>query len=140
MLGIILGIIGIIGAFFLTYLFGIPGGAVCLILGAVAVILGFRRRAKNEGRGGIGAIVIGSLAVIAAVAMSISSIKFMETIRDKAKESGVAPLFAQYTENTYLGITGVFLNIPQDEAKIKELMDELELLNKMEPTKTEETK
>ena len=77
--------------------------------------------------------MIGVLAIILAVVMTISSINTFTALRDKAKEhADIAPNFASYCENTTMGLMGILGNIPTDDASLDQLQREIEALQALE--------
>ena len=131
--GIVLGILGIVIALLMTLLFGVIAGAVAGILGIVAALLGYS--AHKRGNRGVGAIVAGVLALVLAVSLTFTSANLLKTMKDTAVSSGVAPHFAKYMDNPYLGIAGMAANAVEDmkgnETDVfKTLQGELEALNK----------
>lgn len=134
-LGIVLGIIGLLLAIPCTLLFGLIGGIVAGVLGLIAILLGVLARSK--GGKGVGAIVTGILAVVLAVVMTSTSIGLVKTLQDIAKDhADVAPHVSKYIgeANPNMGFVGVVFNIPQDEASLQEILDELNELNKLDGT------
>ena len=129
--GIVLGILGIAVALLMTLLFGVIAGAVAGILGIVAALLGYS--AHKRGNRGVGAIVAGVLALVLAVSLTFTSANLLKTMKDTAISSGVAPTFAKYMDNPYLGIAGVAANAVNDRKNpdaVKTIQNELEALNK----------
>ena len=131
--GIILGIVGIAIAVLMTLLFGVIAGAVAAALGIGAALLGISAR-KKGGRG-VGAIVAGVLALVMAVSMTFTSANLLKTMKNTAVSSGVAPTFAKYMDNPYLGLAGVAANAAEDIKTngtdvTKTLQSELEALNR----------
>ncbi len=124
-LGIVLSILGIGIAVLFTLLFGIIAGAAAAILGIVGILLGVGAR---KGGRGIGAIVTGSVAVLAAVVMMFTTVSAMNLMHKAALETGKAPVFAECFESPYLGLSSVIYKVAGDEAKTKALMDEMEAL------------
>ena len=124
-LGIVLSILGIGIAVLFTLLFGIIAGAAAAILGIVGILLGVGAR---KGGRGIGAIVTGSFAVLAAVVMMFTTVSAMNLMHKAALETGKAPVFAECFESPYLGLSSVIYKVAGDEAKTKALMDEMEAL------------
>ena len=124
-LGIVLAVLGIGIAVLFTLLFGIIAGAAAAILGIVGILLGVGAR---KGGRGIGAIVTGSVAVLAAVVMMFTTVSSMNLMHKAALETGKAPVFAECFENPYMGLSSVYFKVAGDEAKMKALMDEMEAL------------
>ena len=124
-LGIVLAFLGIGIAVLFTLLFGVIAGAAAAILGTVAILLGVGAR---KGGRGIGAIVTGSIAVVAAVAMMFTTVGAMNLLHKAAQDTGKAPVFAECFESPYLGLSSVIYKVAGDEAKTKALMDEMEAL------------
>ena len=124
-LGIVLAVLGIGIAVLFTLLFGIIAGAAAAILGIVGILLGVGAR---KGGRGIGAIVTGSVAVLAAVVMMFTTVSAMNLMHKAALETGKAPVFAECFESPYLGLSSVIYKAAGDEAKTKALMDEMEAL------------
>lgn len=124
-LGIVLAVLGIGIAVLFTLLFGILAGAAAAILGIVGILLGVGAR---KGGRGIGAIVTGSVAVLAAVVMMFTTVSAMNLMHKAALETGKAPVFAECFESPYLGLSSVIYKVAGDEAKTKALMDEMEAL------------
>ena len=127
--GIVLGIAGIAVALLMTLLFGVAAGAVAGVLGLGAALLGFIAR-RNGGRG-MGAIVAGALAIVLAFTMTFASVNTLKTMKDVAETSGVAPTFAKYMDNPYMGIAGIAANAAKsgntDEA-VTTIQKEMEAL------------
>ena len=46
-------------------------------------------------------------------------------LRDKARETGTAPLVAQYMDKPYLGFLGVTMNLPRDEDTYEAFFNQL---------------
>ena len=131
--GIILGIVGIALALLMTLMFGVIAGVVAAVLGIGAALLGISAR-KKGGRG-VGAIVAGVLALVMAVSMTFTSANLLKTMKNTAVSSGVAPTFAKYMDNPYLGLAGVAANAAEDIKTngtdvTKTLQSELEALNR----------
>ena len=129
--GIVLGILGISVALLMTLLFGVIAGAVAGILGITAALLGFS--AHKRGSRGTGAIVAGVLSLVLAVSMTFTSVGMMKHLKAAADASGVAPTFARYMDNRYLGLSSVVANAVKDSKDpdaLKTVQGELEALNK----------
>ena len=127
--GIVLGIVGIAVALLTTLLFGVIAGAVAAALGLGAALLGFS--ARKKGNRGIGAIVAGALALVLAVTMTLASVGMMKNLKATADASGVAPTFARYMDNPYLGLSSVAANAINDSKNpdaVKKIQGELEAL------------
>ncbi|MBR4458910.1 MAG: hypothetical protein IKS31_08125 [Clostridia bacterium] len=125
-LGIVLGILGILTAILLSLLFGVITGAIAAVLGIIAVLLGIG--ARKSGRG-VGAIVIGAIAILLAVSMTFVSVRTMNELHDKALENERAPLFAECFENPYTGLFGIFVKANgMGSEKVEELRKEIELI------------
>ena len=131
--GIVLGILGIAVALLMTLLFGVIAGAVAGVLGIAATLLGVS--AHKRGNRGVGAIVAGALALVLAVSLTFTSANMLKTMKETAVSSGVAPHFAKYMDNPYLGIAGMAANAVEDMKGndtdvLKTLQGELDALNK----------
>ena len=129
----ILGILGIAVALLMTLMFGVIAGAVAGVLGIGAALLGYS--AHKRGTRGAGAIVAGVLALVLAVSMTFTTVGMMKHLKATADASGVAPNFARYMDNPYLGLAGVAANAVEDMKGndtdvVKTLQGELEALNK----------
>ena len=129
-LAVVLGILGILVAFLGTFLFGTVGGIAAGVLAVIAIGLGFLKR-KNSGKGGIAAIVIGVLAIVLAFSMTNSWSKVFSNLHTKALEYKPDGLWAQVSEDTNGGLMGIINKIPQDEASMNALVDEMNELNKI---------
>lgn len=129
---VILGILAIVGAFFITALFGTTGGIIAGVIGAIAIILGVLKR-KKDGKGGIAGIVVGVLAIIMAFSMTGMWNNGFKELHRKAVEYKPDGLWAQASEDTNGGIMGIINKLPTDQASLDELMKEMDELNKMAP-------
>lgn len=129
-LGIILGIIAILCAVFATFLFGTVGGIIAGLLGAGAIVLGFLKR-KKDGKGGIGAIAVGALSLIMAISLTGTWSTMFSDIHKKAADNMPDSLWAQVSEETNGGLMGIINRLPQDEASINQLVEEMQELNKL---------
>ena len=130
--GIILGIMGIAVALLTTLLFGAAAGAAAGILGIGAALLGIG--ALKAGRRGIGAIIAGALAIVLAITMTFTSVSSLKQLRDAAAASGVAPTFARYMDNPYLGLSSVLANAlkdSEDPEAVRTIEKELEALKQL---------
>ncbi len=134
-LGIVLGIFGILIALLLTFLTGAIGGGIAFILGIAAFLVGLST--KRNGGKGVGAMVIGVVAVLMAAFMTISSIGIFSTIRNEAEKTKPGSLLAKSASNPYMGVVGLIMNMPKDEASIEELMNEI---NEFQAAATAEAK
>ncbi len=128
-LGIFLGLLGIIIALLLSFVTGAVATGVAVLLGLIAILLGVKAR---RGGKGISAIITGGIAIVLAVLMLVTTIGTFNVMRDKAASSGVAPLLAKYIDKPYLGLVGVIISLPQDEATLQELIDEMNQLNELQ--------
>lgn len=125
-LGVILAVLGIGIAVTLTLLFGIAAAAVATALGIVGIVLGVG--ARKSGRGGIGAIVTGSVAILAAVVMMFTTVTAMNMLHKAALETGKAPVFSECFDNPYMGLSSIYFKVAGDQAKMTALTQELESL------------
>ncbi len=125
-LGILLGILGICAALLLTFLTGIVGGSLAFLLGLAALLLGMKAR-NGKGRG-IGAIAAGALAVVLAVLLTAGSVSSFRTLYTEAVTTNMAPLVARYLDKPYLGLAGMLLNAPAEEADAREMIRQLDAL------------
>ncbi len=129
-LAVVLGILGILIALFATLLTGIIGGIVAGVLGIAALLIGFFGK-KNGGKG-IGGIVTGALAIILAIAMTVSSVRVYQTMKDKAAEyADEFPLVVKTLDNPSLGMIGMLTNMPKDESSSQELIDQFNKITDM---------
>lgn len=124
--GVVLGVFGILAALLLTFTSGIIGGGIALILGLIAVLLGIKARKLSDK--GLGAIIVGALAIVIAVFMTISSINIIKTMKTEAANKDLD--IARYIDKPYLGLMGVIMSLPKDEATLNELAEQLNSLSK----------
>ncbi len=134
-LGFVLGVLGIIVGLALTLVAGWAAGALAILLGLIALLIGVVGKAK--GGKGIAAIIAGVLAIVIAVALSIGSSAFVKAMHDEAVKLGTAPMMEKYTENTGLGFLGITLaasndkvDMKQFEAELTAIRDHLDEINK----------
>ncbi len=132
-LGIVLGILGILIGIVTPLVFGLIGGGIGLLLGIGAVLLGIFASASGKRTA---AIILGALAILASIIMSVTSVNIMKELRVKAQESGIAPTIAEFCTNPYMGLIGVVTSMPQDEASLNKVMDEFNQLNNLADTAT----
>ena len=129
-LGVILGILAVVCALLATFLFGTTGGIIAGVLAVIAILLGILKRRKDK-KGGIAAIVIAVLAIILAFAMTNVSSQMFDELHKKAVELKPDGLWAQVSENTNSGFMGIISKLPQDEASLNALVEEMNELNKL---------
>lgn len=129
-LGVILAILAVVCAFMATLLFGTTGGIIAAVLAAAAIALGVFKRVKTK-KGGIAAVVIGVIAVFLAVSMINATSTIFKELHNKAVEFKPDGLWAQVSENTNGGMMGIINNLPQDEASLNALLEEMNELNKI---------
>ena len=126
-LGALLGIVGVLIGL-LGFLTVIIGGGIALLIGVVALILG-----NMAGKRGVVAIIAGVLAIVVAFVGALGGIGMVEKLREEAEQSGQAPMVAKYVgEKPYLGIMGVMMNLPEDAADLKAMVDEMKMLNNLD--------
>lgn len=133
-LAVILSLLAVVCALLATMLFGTTGGIIAGVLAAVAIALGVYKRVKDK-KGGIAAIVIGAIAVVLAFSMTNVTTTMFKTLHEKALQYKPDGLWAQVSENTTGGVMGIVKNLPQDEATLNALVDEMNELNKIVETK-----
>ena len=112
-----------------TFMFGTTGGIITGVLAVAAIALGFGKRAKAK-KGGITAIVIGVLAVILAFSFTNTWSNAFKDLHTKALELKPDSLWAQASEDVSGGLMGIVSKLPQDEASINQLLEEMNELNK----------
>ena len=128
---VILGLLGILLALLATFLFGTVGGVIAGALGVLAIVLGFLKRRRDQ-KGGIPAIVIGTLALILAFAMASVWSGIFEIVHEQALKYKPDGLWAQVSEDTNGGIMGLVSRMPKDdEATMQALVDEMNELSKL---------
>ena len=90
-LGIILGVLGVLIALLLSVFTGAIGGAVALLLGVGALLLGlFARKKSNRG---IGAIIVGAIAIVLAISTTINSVNNFKALHKELEQyADEAPL------------------------------------------------
>ena len=120
--GVILGVLGVIAGLIATLCLGWYGAVFAILLGAIGLVLGLLSR-KKTGKG-MGAIIIGAVAVIIAVSMIFSTQNMMTTLKDKLmselnNEGGKHPTVAKYVEMADTN-TGFFGFITSMAAKVSE--------------------
>ena len=127
-LGIVLGLLGIVAAVSLTFISGVIGGGLALLLGVIAIVIGIS--GKKKGGKGIGAILVGIVAVLMAGLLTFTTVAALNGMRDEAKKQNPDSLVAKYMDKPYLGVIGVMLNLPENENDMEALMAELDELSK----------
>ena len=126
-LGIILGILGLLAAIPMSFLAGVIGGGICVLIGLIALILGIVSTKKN-GKG-VGSIVLGVLVIILSVIMTSASVKVLQSLKDAAQNTEGAELVAECLQDPKLGLFGAIRNMPADEAGLQQLLDEMKALS-----------
>ena len=111
-----------------TFFFGTVGGIVAGALGAAAIVLSYLK-AKNTGRGGKVGLAVGALAIILAFMVTGIWSKAFTDLHTKTLESKPDGLWAQ-VEDTNGGLFGIVKNLPQGEASLDALMNEMTELDK----------
>ncbi|MBQ9324603.1 MAG: hypothetical protein IJ246_02415 [Clostridia bacterium] len=129
-LGVILGILAVLCALLATFLFGTTGTVIAVVLAAAAIILAVVKRSKDK-KGGIPAIVIAVFAVILAFSMSSAWSKVFSDMHKTAVEFKPDGLWAQASEDSSGGLFGIIKKLPQDEASLNALVQEMNELNKV---------
>ena len=129
-LGVVLGIAAVLCALFATFLFGTTGCIIAVAVAAVAIVLAILKRKKDK-KGGIAAIVIGVLAIILAFSMSNTWSRVFTELHKKALDVKPDGLWAQASEETSGGLMGIISKLPQDEASMNALVEEMNELNKI---------
>ena len=124
-LGVLLGVAGILVAVLLTFVAGVVAGGVAALLGLLAVLLGVAARKSGKG---IGAILTGALAILLAIAMTVSITNVYKEIKDNAAAKEETQFLVQYLDKPYLGLAGLLMSVPQDEASLAELVEKINAL------------
>ena len=128
-LAVILGILGIVAAVVLIFLTGWIGFGVAALFGVLAIVLGIS--AKRAGNGGIGGMISGILAILAAVGIILPLGNVAKEFRNKAEEANVAPHIVEYMDNLKFGVFGFAVSASQsgvDEEIVKKEIDDLTAL------------
>jgi amino acid transporter len=95
------------------------GGAIAIVVGIGAILLGVFGR-KKAGKGGTGAIVIGVIAVLIAAVMIPTTSTMMKTVKENAlKEMDNFPIVAKYAEQADTN-TGLYGFIASMATKVSE--------------------
>ena len=129
-LAVILAILAVLCALLATFLFGASGAVVATILAVAAIALAVFKRIKTK-KGGIAGIVIGVLAIILAFSMNSTWSAAFKSMHEKALELKPEGLWAQASEDTSNGLMGIINKLPQDEASMNALIEEMNELNKI---------
>ena len=129
-LSVILAILAVVCAFLATMLFGTTGGVITLIVAAVAIALALFKRVKTK-KGGIAGIAISVLAVVLAFSMTSAWSNMYKELHNKAMELKPDGLWAQASVDTNNGLMGIIKNLPQDEASLNALVEEMSELSKL---------
>ena len=129
-LAVILAILAVLCALLATFLFGSSGAIVAAILAVAAIALAVFKRIKTK-KGGIAGIVIGVLAIILAFSMNSTWSAAFKSMHEKALELKPEGLWAQASEDTSNGLMGIINKLPQDEASMNALIEEMNELNKI---------
>lgn len=129
-LAVILAILAVLCALLATFLFGSSGAIVAAILAVAAIALAVFKRIKTK-KGGIAGIVIGVLAIILAFTMNSTWSAAFKSMHEKALELKPEGLWAQASEDTSNGLMGIINKLPQDEASMNALIEEMNELNKI---------
>ena len=132
-LAVILGIIAILSALLATFMFGITGLIITVVLAAAAIALSIIKRSRDK-KGGIPGIVIAVIALLIGFGMNSFWSGLFTTMHDKAVEYMPDSLWAQVSENTSHGLMGIASNVPTDQASINKLVEEMNELSKLAET------
>ena len=132
-LAVLLGLVAIVCALFGTFLFGTTGAIIAGVLAIMAIVLAVVKR-STSGKGGIFAIVASVLAVILAISMNGFVSELFVNMHKKAAELKPDGLWAQISMETNGGLIGVAKSLPQDEATLNQLVDEMNQLSQMNET------
>ena len=125
-LAVVLGILGILIGFLLTFVGGVVAGALALILGVDALLIGVKDYKATKK--GMGSIIVGVLAILVAIVMTVTSTAIFSALQEKAVEENQSKL-AECLDKPYLGMIGLFMNVgSQSEASLQEMMDQLNAL------------
>ena len=127
-IAVILGILAVACAALATFLFGTTGGIVAGVIGGCALLLAVFRRIKT-GKGGKAVMVISALAIYMAFSLTSTWSAAFTNLHNKALEYRPDGLWAQVTENTDGGLMGIMGNLPNDEATLNALVEEMNDLN-----------
>ena len=120
----ILGLIGIILALSLGFLFGIIGAGVALIIGIIAIIQGIRAKKTTEKTKGKGGIVTGMITIVLACAITVVAFLAVNIAHDEADKRGFV-LLAEKADSLKFGMVGFIWGLSDDD-KLRELKDELD--------------
>ena len=125
--GVILGIIGMLASL-LGGLTGIVFGIPAAVLGLLGILLGIL--ARRKARKGIPSIVIGAIAIILAVALTLSGINMARQYKQQVEQNpSLAPVLSGYVDKVRpeYGFLG-FLTVTKDEAEMKLISEEVKTL------------
>ena len=133
-LSVILAILAIACAFLATMLFGTTGCIITVVLAVIAIALAVFKRVKTK-KGGIAGIIVSALAIILAFSMAGFWSNSFKELHNKAVELKPDGLWAQASEDSTNGLMGIINKLPQDEASLNALVDEMNELTKLTETK-----
>ena len=131
---VLLALVAVLAALLVTGLFGTVGGVIAGLIAAVAILFGVLKRVKDK-RGGIAGIVIAVIAIILAVSMTGTWSNMFKDLHQKAVEYMPNGLWAQATEDVSGGLVGIVKRMPQDEASLNAMIQEMNDLSKIETNK-----
>ena len=120
-----LGILGIVFAIIMGFLFGIIGAGVSFIIGVIAIILGIKTKKKSDKNKGKGGVATGVIAVILACTVCAAAFVISDIARGKVNEMGFT-LLAEKADSLRFGFIGLVWGLP-DEEKLDELTNELDI-------------
>ena len=130
-LAVILSIIALLCGILLTFMLGTTGLIITLVLAAAAIVLAIVKRTRDK-KGGIPAIVIGILAILIGFGVNAFWGTVFESLHERAEEYMPNGLWAQVSEDYTHGVMGIIKNMPQDEADLNKVLEEMNQLAKME--------
>jgi hypothetical protein len=105
-----------------------------VVLAVIAIALAVFKRVKTK-NGGIAGIIVSALAIILAFSMAGFWSNSFKELHNKAVELKPDGLWAQASEDSTSGLMGIFNKLPQDEASLNALVDEMNELNKLTEAK-----
>ena len=114
-----------------TLAFGTYGAICAGVLAVLAILFGILKRRKAQ-KGGIFPIVLAVLAIILTLVMNSFWSGMFTEMHEKAMKYKPDGLWAAATEDTKSGLVGILSQMPQDEAGVNALIDEMNELNQIE--------
>ena len=112
-----------------TFIFGLYGLGVTVVLFALAIIFAVKKRKENNGQGGIPSIVVSIIALVFSGIMTLILCSIPDVIKESAAKAGTQYI-QDYADDFKFGIFGLVDHAQKSGIDMNILSEEMDKISK----------